>query len=447
MKTLDPVWAAYKPSDEVPWDLRRVAHLHRRAGFAGSWAELQRDIKDGPDASIDRLLTGKASLRSPSEFDSTANLLADAAVAANESGRLKAWWFYRMLFGPDPLGEKLTLTWHNHFATSIAKVQDLSAMRRQNDTFRRLCRATFGELLNASVRESALLVWLDAPANRKGHPNENLGRELMELFTLGVGNYTEADVKEAARCLTGWTVEDGKFAEVATRHDEGEKTVVGKTGKWTGADLVRVLLENPATAKRLAWRLCDVYFGEKAVTPEALQSLADGLFENNLDIGWAVGIILRSKAFFADTNIATRIKGPAEFIAGSARALEMFDPAPSTLALADWCGRMGQDLFEPPNVGGWNGGRAWVGARAMITRANFVAALVDGTNAGRPKAHDPAELAKKHGLPTDANALITFHCRLLLGGDPTPALTARLAKGMDRKMVALLLSAPEYQLG
>src|SRR5262249_18326005 len=390
---------------------------------------------------------GKSSLHSSSHVDSTANLLADAAVGANEPGRLKAWWFYRMLFGPDPLGEKLTLTWHNHFATSIAKVQDLSAMRRQNDTFRKLCRATFGELLNSSVREAALLVWLDAPANRKGHPNENLGRELMELFTLGVGNYTEADVKEAARCLTGWTIEDGKFAEVSTRHDEGEKTVIGKTGKWTGADLVRVLLESPATAKRLAGRLCDLFFGEKAHAPEALQSLADGLLSNNLDVGWAVATILRSKAFFADANIGTRIKGPAEFVAGTARALEMFDPAPSTLALADWCGRMGQDLFEPPNVGGWNGGRAWISARAMITPANLVAALVCGANGGRPKAYDPAELAKKYGGSTDANALITFHGRLLLGGDPNAGLTARLAKGMDRKMVSLLLSAPEYQLG
>jgi uncharacterized protein (DUF1800 family) len=447
MKTLDPAWAPYSPDDSAPWDLRRVAHLHRRAGFAGSWAELRRDLKDGPEQSIERLLAGKASLHAPPEFASTADLLGDAAVAANEPGRLKAWWFYRMLFGPDPLGEKLALTWHNHFATSIAKVQDLSAMRRQNDTFRKLARAPFGELLKASVREPALLIWLDAPANRKGHANENLGRELMELFTLGVGNYTEADVKDAARCLTGWTVEDGKFAEVATRHDTGEKTLLGRKGKWTGSDLVRMLLECPATAKRLAWRLCDVFLGEKAVAPEAMKSLAEGLAEKNLDIGWAVGTILRSKAFFADGNIGTRIKGPAEFIVGAARALEMFDPAPSTLALADWCGRMGQDLFEPPNVGGWPGGRAWVGARSMITRANFVAALIDGTNAGRAKAYDPAELPAKYKLPTDANALISFHCRLLLGGDPTPALTARLAKGMDRKMVALLLSAPEYQLG
>jgi uncharacterized protein (DUF1800 family) len=447
MPALDPAWSAYTPDDAAPWDLRRVAHLHRRAGFAGTWAELQRDLKDGPGPSIDRLLAGKAALHAPSEFAPTADLLADAAVAANEPGRLKAWWFYRMLFGPDPLGEKLTLMWHNHFATGVSKVQDLAAMRRQNDTLRKHARAPFAELLNASVREPALLAYLDAPANRKGHPNENLGRELMELFTLGVGNYTEADVKEAARCLTGWTVEDGHFAEVPTRHDDGDKTVLEKKGKWTGADLVKVLLDCPATARRIVWRLCDTFMGEKAVSADVMKSLADGLIEHKLDVGWAIGTILRSKAFFADTNIGTRVKGPAEFIVAAARALEMFDPAPSTLALADWSGRMGQDLFEPPNVGGWPGGRAWIGARSMIARSNFVAALVDGSNAGRARAYDPDELAKKHDQPADANALIAFHCRLLLGGDPTPSLTARLAKGMGRKMVAILLAAPEYQLG
>ncbi len=447
MKPLDPAWSPFTPDDANPWDLRLVAHLHRRAGFAGAWSELQRDLKDGPTPSIDRLLAGKATLHAPAEFESTANLLGDAAIAANEPSRLKAWWFYRLLFGPDPLGEKLTLMWHNHFATSIAKVQDLGAMRRQNDTFRRLGRAPFGELLNASVREPALLIWLDAPANRKGHANENLGRELMELFTLGVGNYTETDVKEAARALTGWTVDDGKFTEVPSRHDEGAKNLLGRKGQFSGSDLVRILLETPATASRLAWRLCDTLFGERGVSAEATKSLADGLRERNLDIGWAVGTILRSKAFFANANIGTRVKGPVEFIVGAAWALEMFDPAPSTLALADWSARIGQDLFEPPNVGGWNGGRAWIGARAMIARANFVAALIDGTNSGRATPFDPGELAKRHKLPTDANALISFHGRLILGGEPAPALTARLTKGVDRKMVTLLLSAPEAQLG
>jgi uncharacterized protein (DUF1800 family) len=447
MKPLDPAWTAYTPDDSAPWDLRRAVHLHRRAGFAATWPELQRDLKDGPAAAIDRLLAGKASLHSPAEFESTSTLLGDAAVAANEPARLKAWWFYRMLFGPDPLGEKLALTWHNHFATGLSKVADLGAMRRQNDTFRKLGRAPFGELVNAAVREPALLVWLDAPANRKGHPNENLGRELMELFTLGVGNYTEADVKEAARALTGWTVEEGKFAEVAARHDPDEKTVLGKKGKWSGSDLVKILLDSPATAARLAWRLCDTFFGEKAVSAEAMASLAAGLRERNLDLGWAVATMLKSKAFFADANIGTRVKGPVEFIVGTARALEMFDPAPSTLALADWCARMGQDVFEPPNVGGWPGGRAWVGARTMIARANFATALIDGPNAGRSAAYDPAGLAKQHGRPMDANSVIAFHAQLMLGTNPTPGLTARLATGEGRKMVVTLLSGPEAQLG
>ena len=148
------------------------------------------------------------------DFESVANVLADAAVASGDVNRLRAWWIFRMFASPDPLAERLTLMWHDHFATAQSKVEDLAVMRRQNETFRRLARAPFGELLNASVREPALLLYLDAPSNRKDHPNENLARELMELFTFGIGNFTEADVKEAARALTGWTVDDGAFREV-----------------------------------------------------------------------------------------------------------------------------------------------------------------------------------------------------------------------------------------
>src|SRR3954468_21743031 len=183
-------WEPYAPSADAPWDLRRVVHLHRRAGFAATWAELQRDLKDGPQASIDRLLHGRSRVQGvPAEFESTSALLADAAVAANDPARVKAWWVYRMLFGPDPLTERLTLMWHNHFATSAAKVG--MAVFRQNEIIREFARAPFGELLGRVVRDSALLLYLDAQVNRKGHPNENLGRELMELFTLGIGHYTE----------------------------------------------------------------------------------------------------------------------------------------------------------------------------------------------------------------------------------------------------------------
>jgi uncharacterized protein (DUF1800 family) len=445
MNDFTSLWGAYEPDDEAPWDVRRVVHLHRRAGFAATWGEVQRDLKDGPRASVDRLLAGTASSVTPAEFASTADLLADAAVSAGEIGRLKAWWVYRMLFGPDPLREKLTLLWHNHFATSNAKVQDAGAMRRQNDTFRKHAKGQFADLLNAVVRDPALLVFLDAPANRKGHANENLGRELMELFTLGIGNYTEADVKEAARTLTGWTVEDREFAENAARHDDGEKTVLGKTGKWTGSDLVKILLEHPATAQRIAGRLCEAFFGEKAVTTEAVKALGDELHRRKLDVGWAVETILRSKLFFAAANMRTRVLSPAEFVVGAARALEMFDPAPSTLALADWCGRLGQELFEPPNVGGWPGGRTWIGPRSMIGRANYVSALLDGPSAGRREAFEPIPFAEKHGVKAEDAGV--FCARLLHGSEPDEALRKRLAGAKGRQAVALLLAAPEGQIG
>src|SRR3954451_15953506 len=192
-------WEPYAPTADVPWDLRRVVHLHRRAGFAATWAELQRDLKDGPQASIDRLLRGQSRMQGvPAEFESTSALLADAAVAANDPARLKAWWVYRMLFGPDPLTERLVLLWHDYFATSNLKVNDLALMRRQNETLRSLCRVPFPRLLHSMLRDPALLVWLDALENTCGHHNENLSRELMELFTLGIEHYTEVDVKEAA---------------------------------------------------------------------------------------------------------------------------------------------------------------------------------------------------------------------------------------------------------
>jgi uncharacterized protein (DUF1800 family) len=211
-------WAPYSPSAQAPWDLRRVVHLHRRAAFAATWTELQRDLADGPGQSITRLLRGNARNDGvPENFENIAEQLATAAhrnlgLGAADPRPLKAWWLLRMYRGPDPLGERLTLLWHNHFATSNEKVKDLGAMWRQNELFRKYARAPFAELLNAVVHDPALLIWLDAPANRKGRPNENLARELMELFTLGIGNYTEADVKEAARALTGWKVGQGNFA-------------------------------------------------------------------------------------------------------------------------------------------------------------------------------------------------------------------------------------------
>ena len=319
--TEDP-WAVYCPTAEAPWNCRRVVHLHRRAGFAASWPEIQRDLKDGPAASISRILEGRSRPSLVADgFDEVSAALADAAISADDPERLKAWWVFRILCGPDPLGERLTLMWHDHFATSNQKVNDLPAMRRQNDIFRSLARAAFGELMGAVVRDPALLAWLDAPANTKGHPNENLARELMELFSLGIGNYTEVDVKEAARALTGWTVADGVFHEASELHDAGEKTIFGRNAGWTGSDLIKALVEMPATSLRLARRLCGLFFGESGPVDAAVRSLAANLRVHRLDVGWGVATFLRSGAFFADSNIGTRVLSPIEYVIGSTIAL------------------------------------------------------------------------------------------------------------------------------
>ncbi len=372
-------WSTYRPSAASPWNLARAWTLRRRAGFGATSSELSRDLAGGPEAAVDRVLAGECRTEGvPADFAQTADLLGDGAEGSSDARRLQAWWLYRALFTPDPLLERLTLLWHDHFATSQLKVDDVAAMRRQNETFRRLARAPFGELLRAMLGDPALLVWLDAASDQKGKPNENLARELLELFTLGIGRYSEADVKEAARALTGRSVAQGRFRMRPDAHDGGEKTILGRTARFDGESLAELLLAEPAAADRLAWRLCSAFLGEKVADGPALADLSGRLRRDGLHVGRAVETILRSSLFFSSGNLHTRVSDPVGFVVGSVRALEQFTPPPSTLLLAEWTGRLGQELFFPPNVGGWPGGRGWLSGRGVVARANFAAALVTG---------------------------------------------------------------------
>jgi uncharacterized protein (DUF1800 family) len=446
---LEYAWAPYTSAPGEPWNLRRVVHLHRRAGLGATWAEVERDLADGPAAAVNRLLEGKRTEGVPEDFEHRAGLLADAATATGDIARLKSWWLWRMLFTPDPLGERLTLAWHDHFATSQLKVMDVAAMHAQNELFRRFARAPFGELLGGVVHDPALLRWLDAQSNRAEHPNENLARELMELFTLGVGNYGERDVKEAARALTGWYVTaDGRFYESAEHHDAGTKTILGRTGNLRGDDLVALLLEQPAAARRLAGRLCELFLREELRSGAALESLAGELRAHALDIGHGVALVLRSRLFFSEANLGGVVLGPAQFLVGAARALELLEPPPRMLLLAEWCARLGQDLFFPPNVFGWEGGRAWISTGTLLGRARFATELSDGSLGARGASAVDA-LARLHAAD-DPRRLGAFLERLFLGVESEAAhwTDASTGAALDRaRVVARFLSSPEAQLG
>jgi uncharacterized protein (DUF1800 family) len=436
-------------ASEAPWDLRRVVHLHRRAGFAAPWEVLQRDLKDGPEPSIARLLNGDPHARqTPERFEATASALAESAEIERSPLRLKAWWTYRMAFSPDPLGERLALLWHNQFATSNLKVDDPGVMRRQKDLFRSLGRAPFGTLLSAVLHDPAVLIWLDAPENRKDRPNENLARELMELFTLGVGHYSELDVKEAARALSGWTVVAGEFRSSAEDHDTGAKSLLGRSGTFTGDDLLMLLLDQPATADRLAWRICDMFLGEGVASEAERAALASGLRDRNLDLRWAVETVLRSATFFRDDNLRSKVLGPVDLVIGAIRALELPPSAVNPEAMASWMAAMGQDLFYPPNVGGWTGGRAWLSAREAIGRINFARSLASGDLSVPAAAPEIQALADRHGQSDP----LFFLSGLLLGTPPPPTWRAWDTEpgpdraGAARRILARALAAPESQL-
>jgi uncharacterized protein (DUF1800 family) len=279
-----------------------------------------------------------------------------------------------------------------------------------------------------------MLIWLDANQNRRESPNENLARELMELFTVGVGNYREKDVRESARALTGWSIQEDQFSFVAAGHDENPKSILGQTGNFDGDALLTLLLDQRATATRIATRICDFLMGEQVVAAAAINDLARGLRETNLDVAKCVETVLRSQAFFRSSNIGNRVLGPLEYLIGAVRALQRFDPPPSTLLLAEWASRLGQNLFHPPNVFGWPGGREWMSSRAVIGRANFAASLVSGRLHNPPHPFDETALANRHGVQKREHA--AFYGELLLG------------RAVDTNQSAqAILASPQAQLG
>lgn len=442
-------WKPFEPDVAQVFDRRAAAHLFRRAGFAANFAQLDAAVKNGPQESVKALLTPPATA---AQFDQEMDRMLQAVLAGNDPESLASWWLYRMRQTPSPLLEKTTLFWHGHFATSATKVREARLMLRQNELLRTDALGSFPKMVQGIARDPAMLLYLDSATNRKTHPNENFAREVMELFCLGVGNYSEKDIQELARCFTGWEIQHGEFKFNKYQHDDGTKTMFGRSGKWDGDEGVTEILKQPAAAEFLCTKLVRYFVADELeLSDELLAPLCQQMRENDYTIGPVIGTILSSKLFFSPRIRGAKVRSPVEVGIGLLKSL---DATANMNALVDHLRSMGQLPLFPPNVKGWNGGREWINASTILARANRVRQLVDTNEAqfgGRP-----LEAYLKQFDLSDSSRVVAGLCELLLPVDPPIEVQLQLATALDdggapreqrlRHCVHAIASLPEFQL-
>ncbi len=367
----DPASAleAYDPArGHGPWDAAHAAHLLRRALGGGRPGQVQELLQGSVHEAVEQLLQPTATERAKTWMRTGAALAAQSDRAA-----LASWWLMKMLQDDCALGSRLALFWHDHFATTWSKVERAEQMLAQHHLFTELGAGRFHPLLSAVLKDPAMLRFLDGDSNRRGLPNENLARELLELFTLGVGHYSEGDIRQGARALTGRTVRRGVYHFEALHFEAGDKSVFGQTIA-DGDDLAQRAVEHGACAPFLARKLWRFYVSPDPPL-EVIELLAHRWREHDLEVAWLLRTLLSSRAFHASDSIASLVKSPVDFVVGTMRALGARpDPRP----LQSACARMGQWLFEPPGVQGWNEGEAWIHPAAWLERTRFAGQVAGG---------------------------------------------------------------------
>ncbi len=420
------------------WSFAAAAHLLRRGGLGGRRDELEEALAGSPGEALEKL-------QGVADGDRALRASAEHLLAGGQEELLAGWWMSLLLSGTAPLRERVTLMWHGHFATSNAKVNDVRLMHRQNELLRELGLGDFRVLLHAVAQDPAMLVFLDGNENRRGEPNENLARELMELFALGRGNYTETDVQEAARALTGWGTAGRAFRVRAEHHDAGEKSLFGARGPWRGEDLIERVLAHPACPLWVARRLL-VEFVAPHPEPAWIEAWARRLVTLDWNIERTLAELLGSELFFSPAARRARIAAPVELVVGTAR---LFGAKLAPVEAARLAREMGQALFRPPSVKGWDGSRAWINAGAWVARNNYLASIAD------PEQGLSVDLSEALGDPrTPAEAAqraVGLCLPDLAGGDfaaaiATAARNAGEAGAAARLACALILTSPEYQL-
>ena len=405
-ENLTPITAAH-------WGRAQAAHLLERAGFGGTPDQIDRLAAMTPEVAVALMIRGEAAPDDLPPFDESgfwdpslvdfpvsrpaATELAERTGAAMgvrvkpggarplqpvtnrffywlrattlETRRVAFWWLDRMVRTRHPLEEKMTLFWHGHFATTEEKLRDYRKIKQQLDTLRAGALGSFRDLLTAIAKDPAMLVFLDAAHNVKGAPNENFGREVMELFTMGVGNYSEDDIREAARAFTGWTNDDLRFVFDPARHDDGEKRFLGRTGAFDGDDILRIILEQDQTAIYIASKIYR-FFVRSDVAPDFARRLGALLREGEYQIAPFLTALFLSEDFYAIPSVATQIKSPTALIVSTYRKLGLTSlpgvPDPYTVGKT-----LGQVLLYPPTVAGWGEGRSWITPGLLFERGNF----------------------------------------------------------------------------
>jgi uncharacterized protein (DUF1800 family) len=438
-----------------------IALLYRRAGFGATSAQLDAATPAGYEGAVEALLeglhgpdTGGDAVAAPAlthsprpagPAGSAARQAQQRALAASFV-ELQEWWAQRMVATSTPLREKLTLFWHGHFATAFSKVRDVAAMYDQNQLMRTEGAGSFETLTQAVAKGEAMMRWLDTATDKKSHPNENFGRELMELFTLGLGAYTQADVVAAARGFTGWVTNPrtGAWHLQAAQHDDGTKTYLGHTGDFGGEDIIHLAVTDAASARFVVAKLWS-HFAYPVSTSDAVVTDILPAYGATLDVTGALRAIFLHPAFRSTTARQGLVKQPIEYLVGAARALGLdarlqrrhATPAAGgrPVTLARLATALGQAPFDPPNVGGWGQNTYWLDTATSLIR--FQSALQLARRADLA-AIEGAQLAER---PAAAAALLGVDG----WGSTTEAVLARAA-AEPGALVALALTAPEYVL-
>jgi uncharacterized protein (DUF1800 family) len=425
----------------------RVAHLLRRAGFGSTETELDMYTSLGFAATLDRLLN----------YDQVDDSAVEQQVAAMPVDRRNAElarlsWMTRMLNTQRPLQEKMVLFWHTHFATATSKVRGADTMLNQIQLFRDNALGNFETLLQKVTRDPAMLQWLDNNQNRKGSPNENYAREVMELFTVGIGNYTDADVKEGARAFTGYTANrQGQFTFNPDLHDDGDKTFMGVTRNWDADDILAALVRHPAAARFLTTKLFK-FFVYDTPDPSTIDRLAATYTSSGFDIKAVMRDVFTGPEFLSDQAFRGNVKQPVELVIGSLKALNVQNIGPD---LPQATRRMGQDLLNPPDVSGWKGGDNWISATTLLERFNFADRLATLRAADQPYFVDVATQLQRHNLQATPD-IVDYYLDLLVDGAATPEARQSLISFLNvddplneqnvRGMLHLVMALPNHQL-